>query len=104
MINDVKEFLLDFQDRVCAMLEAEDGQIKFLEDNWKYENGMGGGRTRVFAEGPVIEKAGVNFSHVHGKSLPPAATAKRPDLVSGDRRFDRGASAKSIGSNYTRQC
>ena len=30
--------------------------------------------------GKVFEKAGVNFSHVTGKNLPPSATANRPEL------------------------
>ncbi|OOY79536.1 oxygen-dependent coproporphyrinogen oxidase, partial [Solemya velum gill symbiont] len=29
----------------------------------------------------VFEKAGVNFSHVHGTQLPPSATAARPELA-----------------------
>ena len=40
----------------------------------------GGGRTRVL-EGAVIERAGVNFSHVRGNELPPTATARRPELA-----------------------
>jgi coproporphyrinogen III oxidase len=39
----------------------------------------------VLAEGAVFEKAGVNFSDVHGDSLPRAATAQRPELAG--RRF-----------------
>jgi len=35
----------------------------------------------VLAGARVIEKAGVNFSHVHGRQLPQAATAKRPELI-----------------------
>ena len=35
----------------------------------------GGGRSRVLADGAVFEKAGVNFSHVHGPALPPSASA-----------------------------
>jgi coproporphyrinogen III oxidase len=31
--------------------------------------------------GDVIEKAGVNFSHVYGQELPQAATLKRPELA-----------------------
>ena len=31
----------------------------------------GGGRTDVLTNGKVFEKAGVNFSHVHGESLLP---------------------------------
>jgi len=41
----------------------------------------GSGRTRVISDGAVLEHGGVNFSHVHGTSLPPAATAQRPELA-----------------------
>lgn len=83
----VKAYLLDLQDRICAALEAQDGQAKFVEDNWQRTEAegmsqlLGGGRTRVLVNGAVIEKGGVNFSHVTGKKLPPAATASRPELA-----------------------
>jgi coproporphyrinogen III oxidase len=35
----------------------------------------------VLTEGAVFEQAGVNFSHVFGKSLPASATAHRPELA-----------------------
>jgi coproporphyrinogen III oxidase len=41
----------------------------------------GGGRTRVLRDGAVFEQAGVNFSHVGGDRLPPAASAHRPELA-----------------------
>ena len=41
----------------------------------------GGGRSRVLENGAVIEKGGVNFSHVYGGKLPPSATAHRPELA-----------------------
>jgi coproporphyrinogen III oxidase len=78
-IEPVKDYLLDLQDRICAMLEAEDGEQEFIEDNWE-RNGGGGGRTRVLSEGGVFEQAGVNFSHVFGENLPASATAQRPEL------------------------
>ncbi|MDR6356479.1 coproporphyrinogen III oxidase [Pseudomonas psychrotolerans] len=76
----VKAYLLDLQERICAALEAEDGAARFVEDAWTRPTG-GGGRTRVIAEGAVLEKGGVNFSHVHGDSLPPSASAHRPELA-----------------------
>jgi len=76
----VKSFLLDLQDRICAMLEAEDGRARFEEDSWVRSEG-GGGRARVLEHGAVIEKGGVMFSHVMGASLPPSATAHRPELA-----------------------
>ncbi len=81
MINQVKSYLLTLQNQICQMLESEDKQAKFIKDPWEYENGMGGGISCIFSKGDVIEKAGVNFSHVHGNALPPAATAKRPELA-----------------------
>lgn len=76
----VKAYLLDLQERICAALEAEDGAAAFVEDAWTRPTG-GGGRTRVIAEGALLEKGGVNFSHVHGDSLPPSASAHRPELA-----------------------
>jgi coproporphyrinogen III oxidase len=35
----------------------------------------------VLEDGGVFERAGVNFSHVHGASLPPSASAGRPELA-----------------------
>lgn len=46
-------------------LEQVDGKQTFQEDKWERTEG-GGGRTRIIKEGAVIEKGGVNFSHVHG--------------------------------------
>lgn len=75
----VKEYLLALQDAICAALEDEDGTARFREDAWEREGG-GGGRTRVVEGGPVLEKAGVNFSHVRGDRLPPTASQRRPEL------------------------
>jgi len=76
----VKSYLLGLQDTICDALEAEDGQAIFQQDQWSREEG-GGGRSRVMADGAVFEKAGVGFSHVRGSTLPPSATAARPELA-----------------------
>ncbi|WP_028299878.1 oxygen-dependent coproporphyrinogen oxidase [Oceanospirillum beijerinckii] len=76
----VKSYLMDLQDRICAGLAEEDGQVGFMEDNWQREQG-GGGRTRLITKGGVFEKGGVNFSHVFGGQLPPSASAVRPELA-----------------------
>lgn len=76
----VKNYLLDLQERICAGLAAEDGGAQFREDAWARPQG-GGGRTRVLVDGAVIEKGGVNFSHVFGSALPPSATAHRPEVA-----------------------
>jgi coproporphyrinogen III oxidase len=79
-IDAVKRYLLGLQDRICAALAAEDGGAEFREDAWERPGG-GGGRSRVIADGAVLEKGGINFSHVHGDRLPPTATANRPELA-----------------------
>lgn len=84
----VRAYLLDLQDRICTALAAEDGSKAFAEDSWEREEG-GGGRSRVMEDGAVFEKAGINFSDVHGKGLPPSATAARPQLA--------GASFRAMG-------
>ncbi|MEA3242974.1 MAG: oxygen-dependent coproporphyrinogen oxidase [Pseudomonadota bacterium] len=76
----VSDYLLDLQNRICQALENLDAERCFIEANWKREEG-GGGRSRVLEEGAVFEKAGINFSHVHGKQLPSSATAHRPELA-----------------------
>lgn len=83
-IEAVKDYLLNLQDRICAVLEQEEKGARFNEDIWDRAEG-GGGKTRVLAGGSVFEQAGVNFSHVSGFKLPPSATAKRPELA--DRQF-----------------
>ncbi|MDR3490868.1 MAG: oxygen-dependent coproporphyrinogen oxidase [Gammaproteobacteria bacterium] len=79
-VNAVKDYLQKLQDSICSALERIEGKEKFVEDLWQHAEG-GGGRTRTIASNNVLEKAGVNFSHVFGKSLPAAATAKRPELM-----------------------
>ena len=79
-IDAVKTYLMDLQDRICSALEQQDGEARFEEDLWQREAG-GGGRTRVLRNGAVFEQGGVNFSHVFGDSLPPSATAARPELA-----------------------
>lgn len=78
-IPDIKKYLLHLQNQLCQLLETEDQSVTFLEDPWTHKE-SGGGITRIMTAGSVIEKAGVNFSHVIGSSLPPSATNKRPGL------------------------
>lgn len=76
----VSDYLTKLQNSICQTLSEIDGN-EFIEDQWQHKNGSGGGRTRVLAGGKVIEKGGVNFSHIKGDKLPPAATTKRPELI-----------------------
>jgi coproporphyrinogen III oxidase len=66
MYETVATYFRTVQDRICSALEELDGRGRFREDFWQREGG-GGGRTRVLADGGVFEKAGVNFSEVHGE-------------------------------------
>ena len=70
---------MKLQDHICTELGAVDGG-NWVKDDWTREQG-GGGRSRVIADGPVLEKAGVNFSHVFGDQLPKSATQSRPELA-----------------------
>jgi coproporphyrinogen III oxidase len=80
----VKEFLLELQELVVERLEQLDGST-FRRDGWERAEG-GGGRSCVLEDGEVLERGGVNFSHVFGSGLPPSATAARPELAG--RRFE----------------
>jgi coproporphyrinogen III oxidase len=78
--DEVRAFLLELQNSICAGLQAVDGKSKFREDAWQRERG-GSGISRVISDGAVFEKGGVNFSHVFGDSLPPSASASRPEMA-----------------------
>lgn len=78
-LQPVKTYLLDLQQRICRALSAIDGN-PFSTDQWRRPEG-GGGTSRVLENGAVIEKGGVNFSHVFGGQLPASATASRPQLA-----------------------
>jgi coproporphyrinogen III oxidase len=80
----VRDYLLELRDRITAALEAEDGRGGFREDRWERGAG-GGGRSSILQGGAVLERAGVNYSHVHGDALPPTASARHPELAG--RRF-----------------
>jgi coproporphyrinogen III oxidase len=62
------------QDRICAFLSAEDQPYR--EDAWNYDSGRGGGVTRTWDDGPLLEKGGVGFSAIEGVSLPPSAATR----------------------------
>jgi len=63
----IAETYKTIQDEICRGLEELDGGAKFAEELWNREGG-GGGRTRVIQNGDILEKGGVNFSAVHGKT------------------------------------
>lgn len=78
-INIIESCLLDLQTRIGDTLMEIDPQLRLKEDQWHREGG--GGSSRVLSRGRFFEQAGINFSHVHGESLPPSATLERPELA-----------------------
>ena len=83
-IEAVRQYLRELQTRITDTLQAIDGKAAFVPDHWQRDAG-GGGCSMVLRDGAVFEQAGVNFSEVHGDSLPPSASAQRPELAG--RRF-----------------
>ena len=79
-IEEVGEYLRSLQQRIVHALEDLDGKERFRHDEWERKAG-GGGLSRVLADGAVFEQAGVGFSHVFGKDMPPSATKMRPELA-----------------------
>jgi coproporphyrinogen III oxidase len=79
----VREYLLGLQDRIITTVQQEEDK-PFLSDAWTREPGgrlEGDGLSRLVEDGTVLERAGCNFSHVRGKTLPPSATQHRPELA-----------------------
>jgi coproporphyrinogen III oxidase len=80
----VRDYLLGLQRDIVAALHAEDGKA-FFSDAWtRPAIGTalhGDGVSQGLDDGAVFERAGCNFSHVSGSTLPPAASAHRPDLA-----------------------
>ncbi len=74
-----RDYFIGLQSSIVLRLETIDG-MPFRRDEWTRTEG-GGGIARVIEEGNVLERGGVNFSHVKGERLPPAATAARPGLA-----------------------
>ena len=79
----VREYLLGLQAAIVAALERADGG-SFASDGWQRpaEGALSGdGMTRLIEGGALLERGGCNFSHVKGRTLPPSATAARPELA-----------------------
>ncbi|KIO77751.1 coproporphyrinogen III oxidase [Pedobacter lusitanus] len=93
--DQVVEAYKKIQDQISQGLALTDGKGEFEEEIWTREGG-GGGRTRVFQHGNVIEKGGVNFSAVYGK-LPEAV--KNAFKVDNDEFFATGVSIVIHPSN-----
>jgi coproporphyrinogen III oxidase len=75
----VRAFLAELHGGFVESLTRLDGQ-PFRRDAWERSEG-GGGVSCVLEEGNLFERAGVNFSHVLGETLPASASAARPQLA-----------------------
>ena len=72
-------YFTGLQASIVASLEKLEGQ-PFRTDTWERPEG-GGGISRLIENGNVFERGGVLFSHVTGATLPPSASAHRPELA-----------------------
>ena len=75
----VYEYFSALQERIVSALEVVDRK-GFIRDSWQRAEG-GGGTTCIVEDGQVFERGGVNLSRVHGRNLPPSASAARPQLA-----------------------
>lgn len=66
------------QDQLITALQALDTRA-FMYDHWQKENGSG--QSSLLESGTTIERGAVLRSELHGSSLPPAASMKRPHLA-----------------------
>lgn len=78
-VQTVRRYLLGLQASIVNALEKEEGSA-FQSDEWVRPEG-GGGLSRLIEDGKVFERAGVLFSHVMGQTLPPSATARKPEVA-----------------------
>ncbi|HEY9004992.1 oxygen-dependent coproporphyrinogen oxidase [Ohtaekwangia sp.] len=77
----IRDWFVELQGNICDALEKTDGKGKFISDPWERAGG-GGGVSRVITDGNIIEKGGVNFSAVFGKT--PEPVLKTMNLPVGD--------------------
>jgi coproporphyrinogen III oxidase len=80
--DEISQWLKNLQMDICGQLEAADGEGSFISDRWEREGG-GGGDSRVITNGSIIEKGGVNFSAVWGKT--PEATLRSLGISSEEK-------------------
>ncbi len=79
-IGPVRDYFISLQEQICSGLETLDGEARFIGADAATPDGALA-RPRVLENGRRIEKAAVQFSHSLGKSLPPAATERNPQLA-----------------------
>ena len=81
----VRSYLGALQDELCGAFATADGTREFLRDRWERAGDAdalaGDGITAVLEDGALFERGGVALSDVRGTKLPPAATARNPQLA-----------------------
>ncbi|MFK8019000.1 MAG: oxygen-dependent coproporphyrinogen oxidase [Pseudomonadales bacterium] len=81
----VRDYLIAMQQGISDALLQRDPGASYVQDQWQRPEG-GGGESRVFSDGAVFEKAGVNFSHIMGSELPATASQRRENIAG--RRYE----------------
>ncbi|WP_410669300.1 oxygen-dependent coproporphyrinogen oxidase [Amycolatopsis sp. cmx-4-68] len=71
----VKAMMSSGQRELVAELERLDSRARFGRSAWQRPEG-GGGQARLLEGGDVFERAGVNYSAVHGAHLPETVAAQ----------------------------
>ena len=82
-VTAVAAYLEGLQLRIIEGVQTLDS-VSFVTDQWRKpaDAALGGhGTTAILEDGVLFERAGVGFSHVTGKQLPPSASASRPGLA-----------------------
>jgi coproporphyrinogen III oxidase len=81
----VQAALTGLQAQLCAAFEGEENGRRFARDSWERDGQQGAlsghGVTALLEGGEVFERAGVALSIVGGTQMPPAATARNPQLA-----------------------
>jgi coproporphyrinogen III oxidase len=91
--EDIRDWLKNLQHEISAAIEKADGGGKFIGDRWERPGG-GGGDSRVLTNGNIIEKGGVNFSAVYGRT--PEAILKTLNLPASEIHPEFFATGVSI--------
>lgn len=79
MLQTIETYFLTLQNKLCFVLNSEDGAGHFCEDRWCYHQG-GGGVSRMMTRGNVFESGAVHFSHIFGNRLPELLADKYPKI------------------------
>lgn len=84
-IEQIRGQLESIQAELCSAFETLEAGARFERDAWQRAGDggalSGSGVTALLEGGRVFERAGVALSDVRGERMPPAATARNPQLA-----------------------